>query len=191
MYPGCATRVTLYDGLQQIDADLAAEARLRGCPHCGGPLDRATWQRKPRGCDEVPEEAKKRHGLCCRSCRRRVLPPSTLFLGRKVYWGAVVLISVAVRQRRTTGITARRLRELFGVSAATLQRWMAFFAVEVPESSWWKGLRGRIPPNVRDDSLPDALLAEFDRVHGAGEQAIAACLSFLAGGGSLAFRGGF
>lgn len=180
MYPSCATHVTLYDGLRQIDADLAAQARARGCPHCGGPLDSAPWQRKPRGCDEVPDEARKRHGLCCRSCRRRVLPQSTLFLGRKVYWGAVVLISVAVRQRRTTGITVRRLRALFGVSASTVQRWMAFFAMDVSQSAWWKRLRGRVPPNVRDDALPDALLAEFDRVHGVGERALVACLAFLA-----------
>jgi len=186
MYPGSATHVTLYEGLRKIDADLAAQARSRGCPHCGGPLDNAPWQRKPRGCDDVPEDAKKRHGLCCRDCRRRVLPQSTLFLGRKVYWGAVVLVSVAARQRRTTGITARRLRALFGVSAQTLRRWMTFFAVDVPPSSWWKRLRGRVPATVRDDALPDALLAEFDRVLGAGEPALAACLVFLAGGGFAA-----
>ena len=186
MYPDCTTHVTLYDGLRRIDADLAEQARAAGCPRCGGPLDSAPWERKPRGCDEVPDDAKKRHGLCCRSCRRRVLPASALFQGRKVYWGAVVLISVAVRQRRIAGSTARQLRALFGVSTATLRRWMSFFVVDMPKSALWKRLRGRVSPAVRDDALPDALLAEFDRVHGLGEQALAACLAFLAGGGSCA-----
>ena len=180
IYPGSACSVTLYDGLRQIDVDLAAATRAQGCPHCGGPLDSAGWTRKPRGCDEVPDDAKVRHGLCCRRCRRRVLPQSALFLGRKVFWGAVVLISVVVRQRRTKGITAMRLREMFDVSPQTLRRWMAFFLADFPQSSTWKRLRGRVSAEVRDDALPDGLLAEFDRVRGPGEQALAACMAFLA-----------
>jgi len=109
-----------------------------------------------------------------------VLPQSALFLGRKVFWGAVVLISVVVRQRRTKGITAMRLREMFDVSPQTLRRWMAFFLADFPQSSTWKRLRGRVSAEVRDDALPDGLLAEFDRVRGPGEQALAACMAFLA-----------
>jgi len=109
-----------------------------------------------------------------------VLPPSALFLGRKVYFAAVILISVAARQRRLVGATADALNELFGMSRATLKRWISFFRHDFPVSPLWKVLRGRITAGVRDDRLPDDLLAEFDRLHGPGEAALGACLTALA-----------
>lgn len=182
MYPHCARRATLYEGLRRIDEDLAAGARDGGCPRCGGPLDSATWQRKPRGCEvDLPEDLRQRLGLCCRSCRKRVLPPSAVFLGRKVYLGAIVLISIASRQRQLTGSTARELRAMFGVSAQTLTRWLSFWAEDFPVSAVWKRLRGRVSAAVRDDALPDALLAQFDQRWGPGERALAACSTFLTG----------
>ena len=38
-----------------------------------------------------------RLSFCCgrEGCRRRVLPPSVLFWGRRVYWAAVVLVVTA------------------------------------------------------------------------------------------------
>lgn len=180
MYPTAAQSVTLYEGLRRIDEELAAEARSRGCPYCGGALDSAPWLRKPRGCD-LPDEVCLRRGLCCRSCRRRVLPLSTLFWGRKVYWGAVVLVCVVARQRRLVGWAAAELRALFGVSKETLERWMALFAMEVPLSARWRLLRGRVPAEVRDDALPDRLLALFDQRLGEGEAALTALFSFWVG----------
>jgi len=182
MYPTAARSVTLYEGLHRIDEDLASEARSRGCAHCGGPLDHAPWLRKPRGCI-LPEAMCWRMGLCCRVCRKRVLPPSTLFWGRKVYWGGVVLVCVVTRQRRVVGSAASALRKLFGVSFETLRRWIRMFAVDVPTSTRWKLLRGRVPAEVRDDGLPDQLLAVFDRLHGPGEAALTALLSCWAGRG--------
>jgi hypothetical protein len=183
MYPDCARRATLYEGLRRIDEDLATTARDAGCPDCGGPLDWARWMRKPRGCEvDLPEEVRMRHGLCCRHCRGRVLPPSTIFLGRKVYLGAVVLLSIASRQRQLTTSTAKALRAMFGVSAQTLARWMTFWAVEFPTSTLWKRLRGRVSAAVRDDALPNALLDQFDRrLGGPSERAATACMTFMAG----------
>lgn len=182
MYPTAARSVTLYEGLRRIDQDLSAEAQSRGCPRCGGPLDRAPWLRKPRGCT-LPEAVCWRLGLCCRLCRLRVLPLATLFWGRKVYWGGVVLVCVVVRQRRLVGWAAAELRALFGVSPETLDRWMALFAAEVPVSARWRLLRGRVPAEVRDDALPDRLLALFDQRCGAGEAALTALFSFWVGRG--------
>ncbi len=125
----------------------------------------------------------RRLGLCCRVCRRRVLPPSVLFNGRTVYWAAIRLICVVVQQRRIVGWAADELRELFGMSKETLTRWLAEFAGPVPASRRWKRLRGWVGPEVRDDALPDALLAVYDRSHGPGEAAINAYLSFWAGVG--------
>jgi len=166
----------------RIDEELSSKAKSRGCPHCAGVLDRASYLRKPRGLD-LPEAMSRRLGLCCRDCRRRVLPPSVLFNGRTVYWAAIQLVCVVVQQRRIVGWAVSELRGLFGVSKETLKRWLADFSVRVPTSRRWKRLRGRVPPDVRDDALPDALLAMFDRAAGSGEEAINAYLSFWAGVG--------
>jgi hypothetical protein len=181
MYPRAARHASLYEGLKRIDDELARKAKQQDCPHCGGPLDFARWRRNPRG-HQIPRSWATRHGLCCRKCRKRVLPPSTLFLGRKVYLGAVVLISVAAKQRRLVGGTARALRRMFGVAKETLARWLTYFSTDLPASPQWKRLRGRLSAEVRDDALPDALLMQFDRRHGEGEAALAACLAFLAAG---------
>jgi len=186
MYPTAARSVTLYEGLRRIDLDLALEAQKARCPRCGGPLDMAPWLRKPRGVD-LPEENCLRLGLCCRVCRRRVLPASTLFWGRKVYWGAVVHVCVLMKQRRVVGYTAAALRKLFGVSVETLRRWVRMFQEAVPRSERWQHLRGRVRSDVRDDSLPGGLLALFEQERGAGESALAACLAFWAGHGFRAF----
>ena len=187
LYPGAARVVTLYDGLLRIDEDLAAKSKAAGCPHCGGPLDFAVWERHPRGLPKREDRTWWRLGMCCRrdGCRRRVLPPSALFLGRKVFFGAVILVSVASQQRRIVGVTADKLCKLFGMSRETLKRWISFFRHDFPESWLWKRVRGRISAEVRDDRLPDDLLAQYDHRHGPGEAALAACLTFLA---SAAFQ---
>ena len=81
-------RVSLFRLLHRIDQDLAEKSRLAGCPYCQGPLHRARYLRKPRGGPEnIPEEYFFRLSLSCgrEHRRRRVLPPSCMFMGRKVY----------------------------------------------------------------------------------------------------------
>ena len=106
-----------------------------------------------------------------------------LFNGRTVYWAAIQLVCVVVQQRRIVGWAAGELRKEFGVSKETLKRWLADFRDRVPTSPRWKQLRGRVPATVRDDALPDALLAMFDHAAGPGDAAINAYLSFWAGVG--------
>jgi hypothetical protein len=182
MYPDCATLPSLYADLHAIDLDLAARTRELGCPFCGGPLDFSRWTRKPRGRD-LPAAVRERHGLCCRreGCRRRVLPPSTLFLGRRVYWAAVVLVVVVVRQRRLAGSSARKLREMFGVTHRTLLRWVSWFERRLSVTDRWRVVRGAVPATVRDGDLPSSLLTVFDARFGAGPNAVQACLRLLAG----------
>jgi hypothetical protein len=96
-------KVSLFRLLYQIDLDLANQQRQCGCPYCGGRLDRAGYERKPRGGPPgIPEQYLIRHSLCCSQadCRRRSLPPSCLFMGRRVYWGCVILVVMALRQNR-------------------------------------------------------------------------------------------
>lgn len=185
IYPHCVRVATLYEGLARIDQQLAQDTKAKGCPYCRGPLDTAPWTRKPRGFD-IDDDLAVRHGLCCRNCRRRTLPPSALFLGRKVYFSAVILVSIVSRQRQLDSSSARALRALFGVSRQTLKRWMSFFYDVLPSSKPWRLLRGRLSANVRDDALPDTFLAELERTHPQGNKAITAALRLLANAAALA-----
>ena len=157
-------RAALFFVLARIDRSLAAEVRTGGCPHCGGPLHAAHYARKPRGGPRLPESLSVRRSLCCGHCRRRSTPPSVLFLGRKVYWGAVVVVVAALRQRRPGSASAAQLREALGVSWKTVRRWMRWWAEAFPTSRPWRAFRGWLSATVRDDDLPAAL---FDVVTGA------------------------
>lgn len=158
VYLVLAQRASLFILLSRIDWAQAEAIRRVGCPLCGGPLHRATYRRKPRGGPKLPERLSVRLGLCCGHCRRRVLPPSVLFLGRKVYWAAVVVLASAMRQRRAKAASASRLRELFGASWKTVRRWMRWWANDFPASRPWRAFRGQVPVSVRDDELPASLI---------------------------------
>ena len=90
-------------------------------------------------------------------CRKRVTPPSVRFLGRKVYFGAVVILVSAMRQ----GSSPRRVRELsrlFGVDKATIARWQSFCADHIPQTPFWKIARSRIVPVFEIVALPLSIL---------------------------------
>jgi len=185
MYLETVSRVTFYDRLHRIDQGLAAECWRCRCPYCGGRLDFAPYARKPRGGPEgIPEEVLVRLSLCCgeQGCRRRTLPPSCLFLGPKVYWAAIVLVVVALRQRRPGSFSAAKLRGLFGVSWETVLRWMEMFASEIPKSRSWRRLRGLVPGTVRDDDLPAGLLELLTSTRGDAEEGLVAGLALLSAG---------
>ena len=169
MYLDIALRTTFFLALCRIDQDRAEQTRTRRCPHCGGALHYASYLRKPRGGPSgLPEEVCRRLSLCCdrEGCRRRVLPPSCLFLGRKVYWGAIVLVVVAAKQRRPGSVTAAKLKSLFEVSRETVKRWLAFFAEVFPKSKVWKRCRGSVGADVSNDDLPAGLIELFIRGSG-------------------------
>jgi hypothetical protein len=151
--------------LFSIDKKFATEAWEAGCP-CGGRLDRADYPRKPRGGPKgLPREYTYRLSFCCRreGCRKRVTPPSVRFLGRKVYFAAVVILVAAMRQ----GPTPRRVQELrrwFGdVDARTIARWQVFWRDQFPQTSFWKVARGQLALLAELATLPLALLAAFFR----------------------------
>jgi len=55
------------------------------------------------------------YSCATRTCRKRHTPPSARFLGRRIYLGAVVVLTTAMQQ----GVTpwrASQLRKLLGVS---------------------------------------------------------------------------
>lgn len=176
---------SLFQLLHLIDLDLARQQQQGRCPYCGGPLHQANYKRKVWGVPKgIPHECLMRQSLCCgrEDCRRRSLPPSCIFWGRRIYWAGIILVVMALRQRRPDGASARELKERFGISRKTLLRWMAYFRDVFPLSAQWQRLRGRVSSMVRDSELPGGLVEYFLKQCGREEQGLIKCLRFLAEG---------
>jgi hypothetical protein len=183
MLPELIQKASLFSLLHRIDKDLAKQHQQHGCPYCGGPLHQANYMRKPRGGpDGIAEDCFLCLSLCCarEGCRRRSLPPSTRFMGRRVYWGCVVLVAMTLRQGRPDGMSANKLKKLFGVTRLTIKRWVAYFRDVFPLSVGWRRLRGRVSSSVRDNDLPGALLGFFVLNSESADKGLTACLHFLA-----------
>lgn len=152
----------LHHYLWKIDADIAEEVRRGGCIACFvGRLHRAKYRRKPRGGGNRIEET-YRDSFCCDQdgCRKRHTPPSVRFLGRRVYWGVVVVLVSAAHH----GITAERmraLREALGIDRRTLERWRQWWLESFVQSSFWKVARARFMPTVCEKTLPLSLGRAF------------------------------
>jgi len=182
MLPELLQKASLFSLLLRIDIDLSKQHLQSGCPYCGDRLHRANYMRKPRGGpDDIPEECLLRLSLCCgrEGCRRRSLPPSTRFMGRRVYWSCVILVVMTLRQDRPDGVSANKLKKLFGVTRLTIKRWVSYFREGFPCSAQWKRLRGRVSPSVGDSELPGALLRFFLLNSESPEKGLIACLYFL------------
>lgn len=184
MYLDTVRQSTFFQALRLIDIDLAIRCREGHCEFCGGPLHDGSYKRKPRGGPPgLPDEVCRRLSLCCgrEGCRRRTLPPSCLFLGRKVYWAAIVLVTVALRQRRPGSASAAKLRSHFNVSWETVKRWMTYFAEVFPKTPVWKRCRGSVPASVRDKDLPAGLIELLVGESGSEEGGLIRCVELLAG----------
>lgn len=142
--------------LLRIDQDHAAEVRLGRCP-CGGPLHQSNYERKPHGGPGRGGVATLRLSFCCGQCRRRCTPESVRFLGRRVYWGAMVLLATAL----CSGLNLRRghqISEQLGVPVRTIRRWREWWLTRFTASALWRDLSGRFMPPIAAPDLPGALL---------------------------------
>jgi hypothetical protein len=162
MYHELLRTASFWSFLFDVDKDLAATQRQQGCA-CGGRLHCAHYLRQPRGGpDKLSKEYRYRLSFCCDrdGCRKRATPPSVRFLGRKVYFGAVVVLVAAMRQ----GPSARRVGELsklFGADRRTIARWRVFWREHFPQTPFWKVARGRFAPKLPIARLPRGLLEAF------------------------------
>jgi hypothetical protein len=183
---------TLYEILQRVDEDLAAQARSAGCS-CGGRLHRAVYPRKPRGGPaELGAGYENRLSYCCaeEGCRRRTTPPSVRFLGRKVYLGAVVTLVSALRQGPTP-TRVRVLHDLFGVGERTLRRWRQWWQQIFAAGSFWRAARGRFIPSLEAADLPRAMAERFGAHTAAGLCRLLRFLSPITTGSCVLSGGGF
>lgn len=133
--------------LVKLDEELVRRVAADACPKCEGPLHRSDYSRKPRGglFALAGEALNKRFSLCCGWCRRRCLPPSVRFLGRRVYLEVVVLLAC---------VWALGSREVpTGVPARTLQRWLGWWSSIFPVMPTWIELRARFAPPPPPESL--------------------------------------
>jgi hypothetical protein len=103
-------------------------------------------------------------------------------MGRRVYWGATILVVVTLRQQRVKGFNAGEVKKLFGISEKTLERWMEFYREHFPSSPQWKRLRGHLGTGVSNSELPAALVDQFVCTYRDPEKGLVACLHFLAVG---------
>jgi hypothetical protein len=181
MVPELLQKVNLFYLLHCIDIEFAEKTQKKGCPYCNGPLHYAKYTRQPRGGPEnIPGEYLIRLSLCCGHCRRRTLPPSCLFLGRKVYWGAVILVVLTFRQNNPDCASARKIQEIFNISRETLKRWIEYYQDVFPNTSKWQRLRSRVISSVMDSDLPGGLLNYFIDCYKSAEKGVIECLKFLA-----------
>ncbi len=94
-------RGEFFERLFSWDEAIAERVAAEGCRHCGGPQHQSSDERKPRGglIAGAGEAFSMRHSLGCgrEGCRKRALPPSLRFLGRRAYLEAVVLLAVRAR----------------------------------------------------------------------------------------------
>ncbi len=152
-----------FEALHRCDVELAQKARVSGCRSCDAVLHSARYPRKPRGGPlGLSAQCEQRLGLCCArdGCRRRTLPPSVLFLERRVYFGVAIVLLTAMAQ----GVTPRRARELrthIGVDRRTLLRWRSWWREHFPTSRFWREQRSRLSPALSPEGLPGTLLDRF------------------------------
>lgn len=155
MYANLVAVASFWSSLTDIDRQLQQQQIARGCPLCGGPLHVANHPRKPRGVpSDVGAAWSRRCNTCCGHCRRRCMPPSVRFLGRRVYAGAIVIL--ASMQALVCGAVNR-----------TLQRWLFWWTEMLPALTFWTALRARLVPAVQTSRLPASLVERFESTAGA------------------------
>jgi len=111
-----------------------------------------------------------------------MLPPSCLFLGRKVYWGAIILIVTTLRQQNPKDNSINMLVRKFDVSRKTVVRWIRYFHEVFPKSQRWLRLRGLISAQISNHDFSQALVEYFLRTRASSSGGLANCLQFLASG---------
>jgi hypothetical protein len=181
MLPQVAVPHNFWKMLVAIDEEIAAAVAARGCPRCGGRLHRGDYSRKPRGglIAEVAEGEARRISLCCdrEGCRKRALPPSVRFLGRKVYVGAAVVVACVIARLSTTAAAARRAS---GIATRTVRRWSRWWRDDYGQSPHFEEARSRLIPPVDRSELPGGLWDRFTMHAGDALVGLARLLGFVA-----------
>ena len=144
--------VSLFRILHQIDRDLA-----ESCRQAGVRIAKVLFITLPIFVNRGAVPRKSPRNICIdsafvvdgKAADERVLPPSCLFLDRRVYWQVVILVVMTLRQSRSNGIGANRLMRMFSIPRKTIVRWTSYFRDEFAASREWLRLRGRVDSSSR------------------------------------------
>jgi hypothetical protein len=167
-----------YELLLGFDRQIADAAHADRCQKCGATLHWGSWERKPRGVPAgLGAEHRRRFSLCCAAdgCRKRETPGSLRFLGRKVYFSAMVVL-ISAMQSGLNPARLKRLKELVGVSRRTVMGWRDWWRTVFTMSPFWRA-HGALAPTANTTDLPASLLQSFD---GTIERQLISLLRFLA-----------
>ena len=147
--------------LRMVDEDLARVRRDEGC-RCGGVLHVSNYPRKPRGpCPwGLPAGCDFRLSFTCATCRKRTTPHSTLFHGRRVYLGVVVVL-VATLRHGPTRVRMAVLEAEWGVPKRTVARWCEWWRTTFAKSPFWRSARARFVQPLDEAVLPFSLAVAF------------------------------
>ena len=105
-------------------------------------------------------------------------PPSLRFLGRRVFFGVLVVLVPVLRD----GAAPKRLERLsaeFAVSLRTLRRWIRWWRETFAASRFWLASQGLFWRPVTSPALPASLLLSFEDL-GEALPRVLAVLRFLA-----------
>ena len=157
--------VEFFARLEDFDQRIASAVAAERCRHCSGPLHRTDYERKPRGglLGVAGEFSTRRHSLCCGwpGCRKRALPPSLRFLGRRVYLEVVVVLACVWAQ---VVASTRATVEGTGVPARTLKRWGTWWREIFPSTRTRFEMDARfVPPPPDVTLLPRSLVERVER----------------------------
>lgn len=153
---------SLYRFIQQIDLDIVKSAQACPCLHCGGRLDRADYNRKPRGVSLGLDDDLRRYSLCCRQdgCRKRLTCQSLRFMGRKVFLGFFILFASSL-PKRVEGPSVHRISNELSVSPQTLSRWLSYWKEDFSKTSFWRREQGLFMPPLAQDNHAAILISRF------------------------------
>lgn len=168
--------------LLEIDQSIADEAHSKGCPSCGGRLNRANYMRSGYGVPAGGERAlQRRFSFCCREdqCRKRKTPESLRFM-RGMGYATITVILVSAIHHGLTGERLSALTKNLQVSRQTVSRWIKWWRERFATSRFWKTRLGRLASDLDPQCLPLSLLKAFDGAHSDKQSAMTALLKFLA-----------
>lgn len=192
MLPELLQKTNLYQLLFLIDCQFSEAVKNQRCPFCNNILHQADYPRKPRGgVTNIPDDYQKRHSLCCSdpSCRKRTLPQSCRFMGRKIYFWPAILIVMALRQNRENSYSAGKLMRVFNISRNTLKRWFQFFKECFPLRPKWHRLRGLFSTDIGNHEIPGRLFHIYlDRFNGNALKTLIQCLIVLESEGGFTVK---